>query len=433
MISMIALNLCFFQTNATDILGRDNQLIRRQTLSPPPARLNTTECPDLPISPQTWKSLNLDDYLKQYPGGVNISLQEYAFAHHAQNFICGVGEGCNAGQLCNPITAPDWYVLYASQEWNAMQNAIYTAVGFAVSMVQATAAAMVTDFYPPEHKSVLYKLNDLFVMLSAVAFTVAVLSLLLDWPVAVFVGAAIGGSLAAGTSAVLTGVNLANSWNIKPDGFTKWSNYAYYLSQWQSKVQDELANNAASVISAGISSTAGISEALKGGNFLTDVQIRPTSEIEDEIKYTMSARILVDIIRNQGGYVTYGSDPCDGKGPNGAWDGEDVISFCKNGTMMNIVRAKGNKTKKKWYNARLIASKYGLTAEYLTTQSVECQKKYKTFGYDPYRNGSLPKSASEECIVNLPVCDCTSPEIKRARKKGHTTTVACREVGKLPI
>ncbi|KAH9809380.1 hypothetical protein DFH28DRAFT_989776 [Melampsora americana] len=390
-------------------------------------------CDGLPLTPQTWSKLDLDQYLISYPNGQNLSVQDYAFSHHAQNFICGIGEGCNAGQLCNPVTAPDWYVLYAAQEWNSLQNSIYTAIGFAVSMVQATAAALVTDLFEPQHHSLLFHLQDLFVLMSGVAFTVALGALLLTEGTAVIIAATVVGALMAGTSSALMGVNLLNSWDTVPDGFTRWSNYAYYLSQWQSKVQDQLSNSTTSIIQAGISSESGIYGALKGGAFLSGIQVRSTSEIEEEIKQTSTARILVDILRAQGAYVTYGKDKCDGKGPNGAWAGDDVLSFCKDGTMMNIVKAKKNKTGNKWFNAELIAKKYGFTTEYLVNQSWECQKKYKGFSYDPYRNGSLPLDINAECIVNLPVCDCTDPLIKHALSKGATTTSACREVGKLPI
>ncbi|MBW0463968.1 hypothetical protein O181_003683 [Austropuccinia psidii MF-1] len=398
-----------------------------------PAPYDPNRTSNLPLTPDTWNKLRLDDYLLHYQGGQNLTLQEYAFAQHAQNFICGIGEGCHAGQLGNPVTAPAWYVLYATQEWNAVQNSIYTAIGFAVSMVQATAAALVTDLFAPEHRSVLFKLQDVFVILSAIAFAVALGAIIATAPAAVIISTVVAGALAAGTSTVLTGINLVQSWDHTPDHFTRWSNYAYYMSQWQSKVQDQIANSTASVIRSGISTPGGISGVLKGGGFLSEIQIQPISAIEQDIKRTMTVRILVDIIRSQNGYVTYKSDPCKGKGPNGAWAGDDYLSFCKDGVMMNIVKAEGKKTENRWHNAHLIAKKYGITTEYLVTQSYECQKKYKDFGYDPYRNGSLPSDANAECIANLPVCDCSDAAVKRAKAKGHTTTRACREQGKLPI
>jgi hypothetical protein len=77
-----------------------------------------------------------------------------------------------------------------------------------------------------------------------------------------------------------------------------------------------------------------------------------------------------------------------------------------------------------------------------------------------HQNRTLPTDPNSECVANLPVCDCTDPgkadvsiattlrvseklilpvekcnpaAIVRARHKGHSTTRACREQGKLPI
>ncbi|KAI9615089.1 hypothetical protein H4Q26_011628 [Puccinia striiformis f. sp. tritici PST-130] len=53
----------------------------------------------------------------------------------APDFICGIGDKCQAGQLCSPVQAPGWEVLVAAQEWNNYQNKFYEAVGTAVQMV----------------------------------------------------------------------------------------------------------------------------------------------------------------------------------------------------------------------------------------------------------------------------------------------------------
>ncbi|WAR61757.1 hypothetical protein PtB15_12B447 [Puccinia triticina] len=320
------LTLCLGVCNAN--LSQNVPNSAAPSIVPSPLRNST----GLPLSPQTWNALKIDDYLAHYPGGSNLTLQDYAFSHQAQNFICGIGEGCHAGQLGNPVTAPDWYVLYAAQEWNAVQNSIYTAIGFAVSMVQATAGSMVTDLFGTKSHSIFFKLQDIFVLLSALAFTVAVLSIIIPGPPGLIVGSVIAGAIAAGTSTVFTGINLYQSWDRTPDGFTRWSSYVYYLSEWQSKVQDKLANMTSTTIQSGISSPPGIANVLKGGIFLNNTQIEEQQNVQKQIERTLTVRILVDILRTQGGYVTYSSDPCNGKGPNGAWHGDDFLSFCKNGT-----------------------------------------------------------------------------------------------------
>lgn len=422
--------LVFSEANASQSSGK-GALNRRA----PPVVPTTPQAPspDLPITPETWKTLNIDDYLLHYPGGANLTLQDYALAHGCQNFICAIGEGCHAGQLGNPVTAPDWYVLYAAQEWNFVQNSIYTSIGFAVSMVQAITASMVTDLFGSKPHSLFFRLSTIFTLLTAAAFSVALLGIVLSGPSSLIVGSVFAGALLSGAGTVFTGLNIRDSWDRTPDGFTRWSSYAYYLSLWQSKVQDRLANVTSNIVHSGISSPTGIANVLQGGGFLNQTQVEAQEDVQSKIEQTLTVRILVDIIRSQGGYVTYKSDPCTGKGPNGAWHGDYVLSFCKDGTMMNIVRAKGKKTKNTWHNARLIAEKYNITTEYMVTQSWDCFQKHKTFNYDPYQNATLPTDINAECLVNFPVCDCTDSDISHARRKGHSTTRACREQGKLPI
>jgi len=423
----ICLGLCH-----TSLSQTSNGIALPRSASPaaPPLSRNST---DLPLSPETWNYLKIDDYLSNYPGGSTLNLQDYAFSHQAQNFICGIGEGCWAGQQDNPVTAPDWYVLYAAQEWNSVQNSIYTAIGFAVSMVQATAGSMITDLFGSKSHSIFFHLQDLSLLLTALVLTVTAITVITQGPASLIVGSVVVGALLGGASSVFTGINIYQSWDRTPDGFTRWSSYVYYLSEWQSKVQDKLANITSTIVQSGISSPQGIATVLKGGAFLNNTRVEEQENVQKQIEKTLAVRILVDILRTQGAYVTYKSDPCKGKGPNGAWAGDDYLSFCKDGTMMNIVKAKEKKTDNKWYNARVIADKYGISTEYLVTQSFNCFQKYKAFNYDPYQNGTLPLDVNAECVANLPVCDCTDPAIQKARRKGHSTTRACREQGKLPI
>lgn len=118
--------------------------------------------------------------------------------------------------------------------------------------------------------------------------------------------------------------------------------------------------------------------------------------------------------------------------------------------MMNIVAVKENDdddVQNQIYNAVSIPSKYKISVEYMVKQSVDCQKKYGGWSYDPYKNGwvrfchhvwnrrlydqflgliiftwdslclpdifllalqnrTLPLDPNADCIVNLPVCYC---------------------------
>jgi hypothetical protein len=94
----------------------------------------------------------------------------------------------------------------------------------------------------------------------------------------------------------------SSSMPFKPDDrFLKsqWSSYVYYLSEWQSKVQDKLANMTSTTIQSGISSPPGIANALKGGVFLNNTQIEEQQNVQKQIEQTLTVRILVDILRTQ--------------------------------------------------------------------------------------------------------------------------------------
>lgn len=85
------------------------------------------------------------------------------------------------------------------------------------------------------------------------------------------------------------------------DGCFQWSNYAYYLSQWQGVVQQQLSNLTATTVRSGISSEGGIYGALKGGAFLNEVSLEPISVYQKDLKQTSTTRLLVDILKAQVG------------------------------------------------------------------------------------------------------------------------------------
>ncbi|KNZ51197.1 hypothetical protein VP01_4052g4 [Puccinia sorghi] len=64
----------------------------------PSAPVNAT-CKVLPLTRDTWKTLNLDQYLQTYPGGNHLTVAQYAALKGAPNFDCGVGNKCNANQV----------------------------------------------------------------------------------------------------------------------------------------------------------------------------------------------------------------------------------------------------------------------------------------------------------------------------------------------
>ncbi|PLW12228.1 hypothetical protein PCASD_18841 [Puccinia coronata f. sp. avenae] len=402
------------------------------TVTPP----NNAACVQPPLTNTTWIQLGIDNYLANMPNGTSLNLQHYAASVGAPNFICGIGEKCQAGQLCSPVQSPGWEVLVATQEWNNYQNKFYEAVGTAVQLVTSISSALVVDLYPPQHTGGIWNLFNSFNLASGI--TAAVVGGLLFFAGAdALVGTALA-MLSLSAIAVTFGatgiISIQEALKRRgPDAFDKYSVYAFYLSEWQKHTQKSIANDTRSVIAAGVSSPQGISTTLKNGTFFRERPMLNEAELVSSLKNTTTVRILTDILRSQGAFVTIASDKCTDKGPGGAWKGEDKLSYCSpNGTMFNIIHAGKKKVNNNWWNAHLIAKKYAISVQYLTEQSYFCQMNHGTANFDPYKSSAFPKDLSAECISNLPVCDFRNPDLAEAKKEKNTIH-ACRQVGKLPI
>lgn len=145
-------------------------------------------------------------------------------------------------------------------------------------------------------------------------------------------------------------------------------------------------------------------------------------------------------------FVVIGSRKCDRKGPNGSLEGNDVLSYCnKDGLMMNIVRADGDKMNENIPNGNLVAAKYGFTTEYLISLARECQEKFQLHKSESINSSSHTSSFNKstladtanhtgcDCPFNLPVCDTRIPEIWKRIEKHDDIVIACREAGNLAI
>ncbi|POW01203.1 hypothetical protein PSHT_12674 [Puccinia striiformis] len=407
-------------------------------LRPLPAN---SACTQPLLSNSTWIQLGIDNYLANLPNGASLNLQHYAASVGAPDFICGIGEKCQAGQLCSPVQAPGWEVLVAAQEWNNYQNRFYEAVGTAVQML--TGGRHVPSQPHRPHLGYIPK----FQLGSWHHFRCHRLPTY---------GWRRGGRRRHTSFAHHAKRGRSHLWYVGvisiqealkkrgPNAFDKFSVYAFYLSEWQKHAQKSIANSTRSAIAAGVSSPEGISTVLKNGTFFRERPLLNEAEIVSSLKNTTTVRILTDILRSQGAFVTIASvsptlktlsqwmlrlmmlladsdtllitppqDKCTDKGPGGAWKGNNKLSYCSpNGTMFNIIHSHKKKSLNTWWNAELISKKYGISVEYLTAQS---------YFY-----------LSAECISNLPVCDFRNPDLAEAKKEKNTVH-ACRNVAKLPI
>lgn len=155
-------------------------------------------------------------------------------------------------------------------------------------MVQATAGSMITDLFGSKSHSIFFHLQDLSLLLTALVLTVTAITVITQGPASLIVGSVVVGALLGGASSVFTGINIYQSWDRTPDGFTRWSSYVYYLSEWQSKVQDKLANITSTIVQSGISSPQGIGTVLKGGAFLNNTRVEEQENVQKQIEKNLS-------------------------------------------------------------------------------------------------------------------------------------------------
>lgn len=398
--------------------------------SPDPNQLTIQPgCDPLPFTKATWINLNLDQYLLNYPGGHNLTVQEYASSVKAHNFKCGISEWCNAGQMCYPVQGRDWYVLFAVQAWNEQVNSFYNAIGYTMSLVRASLIEVISGFFPQPNNLKIFSQKTHFEIGALIAGLIgsvfALLPFVIGMPSAIFTWAA---GLTFIPSVLVTTAAVTTKYKPAPevDAFSDWSEIGYLLSERQNEIHAAITKNTQAVLDAGISTRKGLSGTLSGGDFLDVDSFFNPEKIESELKVTTMWLSFDQVFKSMNAFVTIGSDPCEGPGPDGARQGDDILSFCKNGTMYNVVRASSGKHPKVINtipNAQKVTSKFSLTAEQITQMSVECASTGGQQNLTSTAEDGLPK-----CLISLPVCDCRLDIVKANRKKIGTVR-ACRKAG----
>ncbi|KAA1075091.1 hypothetical protein PGT21_028599 [Puccinia graminis f. sp. tritici] len=367
-------------------------------------------CQPRTLSPSLWSRLNLDEYLLQYPGGQETSLE-----------------------LCSPVHGKDWYILVAAQEWNSYMNVVYQAVGFAMTMMQGIIPSMIKDLFPDKHDdwAIAKAYLTFFSSCAKVHPTEGHLSSTKWWMQ--LVQGQIG--LAAGEANIM-------DYAVIPDPVNqhdKWTYFIYELSKTQDLIQSKLTQNSEEIISSGISTEQGIYGVLKDGGFLIDhvhcqSLVNLAASQQSEMKLSIQLNLLAAIWEKQKYFILRGSDPCDGDGENGASSGKNQLSYCNpDNIMMKIVQLKTrNKITSEIHNGHLVLENYNFTAQFLTERAWRCQSNTKQFEPEVW-NSSKPIKIDSECSFNLAVCDLTSPETRELRKKGKSIAEICRNHLGLPI
>lgn len=213
--------------------------------------------------------------------------------------------------------------------------------------------------------------------------------------------------------------------DIPPDHFATWNVINSYLTSFCDHLKSVVAITSQIGITAPISSDEGIWGIIQKGRFLTPN--RDKSFLQDTIRDSMRLSALAQVLKAMNMFVTIGSDKCDGKGPNGAWEGKDKLSYCSpEGLMMNLIRASKNKSINKIVNAHLISEKYGYTVEFLAQSAWSCQEHNLKIAGRPSPVG-LKSNSTVGCTFDLAVCDTRIPEVSKLLKKHKSTVVACRK------
>lgn len=399
------------------------------------------DCQKLPITPDTWKQLGIDDMLRYLPDGQNMTISKYASLHGAGNFVCAIDENCNAGQLCHPVKAPAWQVLYAVQEYTNFMNAMVHSIDYSMAQLQAVSASMATDLAADISDSrfvvnLEWIFTDLYRGIAYGATTLFVVTLLARSPLT---------SLVLITDILFLtaiGVGIA-AWIQGPPktaSFVPWTNLSFYLSQAQEELSKRITDASEEIFTAGITAENGLAKILENGYFFRPPSPAGLMEtMEKSILHIVQARLLARLLRGQNAYVTISQSDCTDKGPGGARPGNDVLSYCdpKEKLLFNVVRAHKKKTINTIIGAAAITTKYGFSTEFIVRNSWQCQTKYGNFEHDPFADVhkvSAKDFMNDDCLLNLPVCDMRLDDIRNLKYSKHkTTTYACRKGGGLPI
>ncbi|MBW0513198.1 hypothetical protein O181_052913 [Austropuccinia psidii MF-1] len=211
--------------------------------------------------------------------------------------------------------------------------------------------------------------------------------------------------------------------------FTRFAYMEIHLNAVKNRIQGFVVATTKFATMNPLLAKGGLAEVLANGTFLNP---NPgEDELQQGGKELAQITVLSNLFQSLRYFVTIGSDPCDGNGPNGAWDKKNTLSYCTpDGLMMNIIQANKDKSSNEIPNAHLLSSKYRYSTEFLTKSAWDCQKKYGV-----YTNSTAPPPSSmrSDCIFQIAVCDCTLAEVADLRKRKKSTVQACREGAHLPI
>ncbi|PLW45988.1 hypothetical protein PCASD_03516 [Puccinia coronata f. sp. avenae] len=425
-----------------------------QTVNGQVAQNSTSDdCTPYPLDQSTWNRFHWDDYLRTYPNGANLTTQAYAATKGADNFRCGIGANCNIGQLCSPVKAPDWYILYAAQNLNVYLNTLHEFAGEAISLTQNAVASVWNDLFPavvshPDLEAVF----AIGVVAAVVQAAGAIFLLFGPDPALLFTAApfaimaVINLRFAEMMANSLFSIVVAQSILAAHDSsgpsqtkeFDYWARFNYRLSQWQGETESLISNTTARIFNSGINSDPAysLSQVLANGTFLGPFERKDSFELQASLKNVTKSIAISKLLHSMNAFVTISDDPH----PDKQWSSKDVLSYhSPNGTLMNIIRAVPGKSGaiNDFKNGYTLFEKHGVSTEQIAEVSFQCQQK---FGIQKGPLGSISDQRRHAmiqdptiCSFDLPVCDMRRPEFQQQKHKHKRTVKICRQIYGLPI
>ncbi|WAQ91127.1 hypothetical protein PtA15_14A7 [Puccinia triticina] len=251
--------------------------------------LQPYECDRKPLSPETWKELRIDDYLRNYPGGLQVNLTVFAAQNSALNFECGLNLFCSAGQLCSPISGRAWWVLAAAEQYTMYHDSLYTAIAFAAGQTKAIGAELVNDLYKQDAKRKFQLFQEIAMILTLIMSVVALIA---------GVVTAAGGAIVA--IAQVTMIMKAQAQELqagKQDTFTKWAHYEDQISHWQQNAQTKIGERMKEFIESPVSSPKGLLGALAGGDYCCNNQKLDSIDLEQKLSRILTIQMAGQILR----------------------------------------------------------------------------------------------------------------------------------------
>ncbi|KNZ61222.1 hypothetical protein VP01_1434g2 [Puccinia sorghi] len=436
----------------------------------------SADCTPYPLDQFTWNRFHWDDYLRTYP---NVTTQAYAATKGAANFRCGIGANCNIGQvrvslmdeqLCSPVKAPDWYILYAAQNLNIYLNALHQAAAEAISLTQShmrfflpnnqmlSLPSGMTCEHMPDYPSV-EDHSDLEAVFAfgAVAATVQAVGvlylLLIPNPALLFTAAPFAVMsvinmpftlmMFASLAAIVAGqailachdtsgpsqtkefdfiakLTIFNAHTSDRPSLCKWAQFNYRLSQWQGETERSIANTTSRIFNSGINSDPAysLSHILANGTFLGPFERKDSFELQASLKNVTKSIAISKLLRSMTSSLIRRTRllrsqmsvflPHDPH-PNKQWTSKDVLSYhSPNGTLMNIIRAVPGKTKaiNDFKNGHVLHEKHGISTEQIAEISFQCQQK---FGIQKTPVGSVYDLSRHAAIRDPEICSFDLP------------------------